>query len=835
IGLHLEIAANAMLNFSLGGRFAVVVGRDSADPNNKSVRLRVFKLSQRSWGFALNLQAGVQGSTGTFLPSDLNHLIAALFGTSSAQVLADLQTIEKWTDPNQPLPDLLAGAGVDYALVLIQNITGVDPKAEFEKARAIVLNFLNQWNALPNNVSSLVWKFVTDEVDLTPIINIAKAIVAGKQGLTPVLDGLLSRFDFFTTPEGKWFESIAVNGILTALTNDAAFADLQKLAAQTLNVLDGGLLQQVLTKLQQWVNSKLDIQQIEKVVNQTSFDSLDAYLKAKLSAFLGHEINFADIDTVRKTINLVLSRAQQFYQAAVKALNQKYTAALAYTYQSSSSSSALLDVTFDFSKPGVLPFYQAAVSGDFTQLLVQQLDGVKLNVAVLTHQLSRHSNLDLTLPFGSATADHLNTSLANINAIDEQDGRVFVYDMNATDTVTEQVIFRGKNLRSSSLTVGLNSKIGAGNNVRVHSTTAATYSYSFRQARTNFNLADAANQLRPYVQSYFASVLPVGAGDPPGSFGDWMKAFAQAATAGNALGNTLISLDLSLPSAVAAAWLNAPLGSKDPVYGQMSIRLQQKLKQLIPFYYLSDPNKYREFPSIVPLLVYAAIPPATDASLAGDQLTLNRGTDIYWNWPDVDLRRAMARSSLTEAGLRASLGAAQDILVAYGMNDVAGNYGSGQETYNNAIQAVTATDGDLKLQSLLFVEATVIREAQAAALALVKFRQTANSDPAKAVQALADFGSKVSDAFNSSITSIYGGGALRPLGTMAFAEAALAFDSTLQTSAAAILGVAVLKPGATFPPPGFPDLGSLKAADIVRQQQVVKTAPAGPLPALSAL
>jgi len=81
-------------------------------------------------------------------------------------------------------------------------------------------------------------------------------------------------------------------------------------------------------------------------------------------------------------------------------------------------------------------------------LLTTSAPGVTLNVAELTHQIKRQSHVEITLPYFNTAIDHINTALAQVKAVDEDEGRVLIYDLDANDLVTV------KNKRNSRLAIG---------------------------------------------------------------------------------------------------------------------------------------------------------------------------------------------------------------------------------------------------------------------------------------------------------------------------------------------------------------------------------------------
>ncbi len=106
------------------------------------------------------------------------------------------------------------------------------------------------------------------------------------------------------------------------------------------------------------------------------------------------------------------------------------------------------------------------------------------------------------------------------------------------------------------------------------------------------------------------------------------------------------------------------------------------------------------------------------------------------------------------------------------------------------------------LSNLLYVEAQVINAARDAGIAFAKF--FGEPKPDKALQLLWDFGSTLTDAFNSEISSVYQGNSVRALGTMIFIEAAGALNPNLETiESTAILDLIILSQQSQFVPEQF--------------------------------
>src|SRR5262245_30516307 len=479
IGLRIQLGVDATLGFFASGNYAVVVSREAAD---KVIRLRLFKMAKKGWNFAFNAGATAQADFTNFLPDSADDFVAAVFGVHGAQIVKDLQVIEKWTDPNQDLSEILAGMTSKYTQKLVKEVTGVDPKTEFEKARGAILGFLKKWNELDHRVATMLWKLVEEEVDLTEVRKAADLLANGAEDdYRNLLHEHLQTIDFFNAPLGRWLEAVAVNGLLRPLNSSADFGLLQTQARRTLGLLDGSTIENVLSKLQEYVNQQLHLDQVLKVVNETSFKKLDDLLKAKLEAFLGEQFDFSKLNKIKDTINLVLSKRAVFYEKALSALNHQYEFTFAATWQSATTKTALLDVSFDFAQE-VGDLLARAMDGDFDTLLVTPKKGVTLNAAALTHGVKRQSHVEVTIPYFKFTSDHFNESLARVSpdkGISAEQGRVLVYELEAHDEILDQV--RGKSIRDSTLTIGATLTEGVGA-LRVHSKTSFTYDYALRQA-----------------------------------------------------------------------------------------------------------------------------------------------------------------------------------------------------------------------------------------------------------------------------------------------------------------------------------------------------------------
>jgi hypothetical protein len=327
----------------------------------------------------------------------------------------------------------------------------------------------------------------------------------------------------------------------------------------------------------------------------------------------------------------------------------------------------------------------------------------------------------------------------------------------------------------------------AGGAVRRFSDGSFTYAYSLRQANRALRKSQARMQIGSYVQTYFPSAF---GGPGKETLETWLDDLDRTVdeveqNGTNQLGNTLLDLEVSLPGSAVAAWFNAPEDKKAAAYLEVSRRIQQKLKDLVSSYYLQDPAVYkRDLLAIRPLLVYASMPASTAIVMKSDGVTLesiNAANDIYWDVFDATKIRAMARSGRTrvnlESRMRQAAAALREIPELSGEADfyeaTNANVGS---VIESALKPGSPADvRPAQLGALLRFESLVVTGARKAGLEVAAFRKAAGKKQlTKAVEALEEFGAKLTATFHNDISPIYGGGAVRALGTMVFIEAALA-------------------------------------------------------------
>jgi hypothetical protein len=786
LGAKIDAGLKTTFGFDVSGRYLLALGRESEEDASSIVRLQLFKQSQKGLNFGLNLTVGITGQND--LPTDIDELVKAVFGVHGLQAVKDLHLIEQWTDPQSDLGQAAARLLNDTGLKLLTEATGIDAKKEFNKARQIVLDEFKKWDSLPEKVSAATWSilgklgggaeqfktFLTALADNDPQTR-AAAFASALQDAT-----------FGDTPAGQWLAALADQGLL-ALSRE--LDKVQPVAAQTLDILNGGIIK----RLQGFIDDKLNLAKIRDAVTQNDFDKVDGWLIKRLGDFFDKDLHFEDLKQVQAAIHLVLTKAQDIYSKAQKALNSRYNFDFAAAYMKNTTSTALLDVNFDLQQPSAADMFRKVVDdSDLDDLLVQQAQGVTLNLATLSHEIQRTTTVQLNMPYFSFDSAHVNDSLASITA-EEDGGRVLVYELNASDRVTVRNRYRSDLSVLASLQV---------RNGQLEMTPDSTRSiaYQSRQVKKGMSLADFEHRVTPFIHEYFPGLFSGNESSLQTFYIDLDRTVENVLHNGaNQFGDGALAMQVSVPSSVLGSWFIRR--SEDRLQRDsmtMSLALQANLRALLPFYYFQDVSRLRSNPTAAALLVWAAMPVSTSIDFQDGQIRrFNTNSGVFWDFPDIDLRRAVAFDPHTTASLVPSLLTAQTRLREAGDNDNARFFTAQQAT---AFQNMTQSGmGDTLLQSLLFTEAEIIRGATAALKDVNGMLDAMATAPTQAISRFADFGADLTDTFNHRLSSVYGDDALRTLSSMVLLEASRAIDPDLSTQPPqAMLNILTFQNGHAF-------------------------------------
>jgi hypothetical protein len=761
VGLKLETGLEVAISFSASGRYLLAMDRESLEPRDSDVRLRLFKLSNRGWDFGLNLCTEEQGVSEA-LPEGVDDLTRAVFGVHGLQVLKDLKLLEGWTDPKADLPNEVLGLTRATALDLLGKSTGIDPKVDFDKARGKLLSALKQWDELPATVSSVLWQ---------------------------AMEGAASRAE--ESLIGRPLGTVSAPGLDALLENSE---QLRPMAADVLPIVIGG----VIKDLHALIADRLDLEKIRKAVTKADFNAVDDWLKNRLSTFFDSNLGFERLDEIKSAINAVIAKRQEIYAKARQALTKQYDFSVSAKYQKTTEKTALVDATFDVSSPAARDLL-ALVLGNrgLDALMTTEVEGVTVHRGVLTHEVQQSARVQIHFPFYHFAEETLNRTLAKVRAA-EDGGRVLFYELDSKDLVAV------KNRSKSQLTLAATIPFQL-SGVRVHSLSLARWTYEYKTVKKDMRREELDYLLGPIVATY----LPKHFGGTQSPLSAWTtdlgdRVAEQARSGVSEFGDVLLSLELSQPAATIAAWF-AQRDATDlrRVRMVVSRQLQASLRRLLYFYYFQDLGHVRQNLPGSALLVYAALPASTNIRMKDGAVQLNQDltnskeTCVYWDWRDLAKRQAMVQHPATRRQLTKFLAEQKLRLEAAGRAQDASFFCP--DELNDFVSSAQINKLVGPFDGLLQLEATIVEGTSNALERIQEFHKSSSTAPVKAIEALADFGVEVTKTFNHRLASVYGDDVLRPLGSMVFLEAARALDPALATTRpSAMLSLTVLKEQRTF-------------------------------------
>lgn len=815
IGLKIDASIKATLGFDVSAKFLAVVGREGTD---EKVRLRLFKQKKNGMNFGLNLNVGVT-TEATFLPGTADEFVQAVFGVHGGQVVKALKELEKWTDKNKSVGDLVAGLTNEKALELIQSATGMLPAQLFDKGKQKLVGVIAKWDALPDTASATVWGLLGKlDRKTTTALTDALTILAGNDpdAQRAKIREILSGVDLLDKPEAQWLTSLAETGAIELLNR---LDHVRDVAQQTLDVLDGDMLRNLKASLEE----ALGLDKVIKAVKAADFNKLDSLLVGRLSMFLDKELKFENLNEIKDAINTVITKRQEIYAKVRKALNSRHSVDLAVAFQKATAKEALIDVEFDLADSAAAALFKSVIQdAAYDTLFVDKASGVKINSAVMSHGITRSSSVELNLPMFNFRSDHENNSLAKVRAsdltVEEEAGRLLVYDLSAKDEV------RVRRQYKSKLLLALTDEITRKSGVRVSSARRGTWSYQLLYAKANMKREELEGFTRPFIEEYMADQFTGGT-----DLSTFYRHFDTTVegivgNGANEFGDVLTSMEVAIPGSALEGWLK-PRKDDERKAAAMDVsrRIQAGVKRLLPHYFFQDVNRLRQNASAAALLVWAAVRPCTSVNFLNGSLTFNTDKDVYWNFPDDPLRRAMATNPDTAARLAPALASARLRLQEAGEHKEASFFVPSEAGDFLALAADGA--GSSLFRTLVQFEAELVRKAAEALNDLKGLTQAQDAKASDAIAKLAEFGADITTAFNEKLDSVYADkSALRALGQVVFLEASRALDRSLAaTKPIAMLTMIVLKETRTFQLDTFLTGAQPDQADVAVAQRLVTT------------
>src|SRR5262245_25756045 len=780
IGLKVDAAVSATFGLEVSGRYVVIVGRETAD---ERVRVQMFKLARKGISFGVNLRVGVIGVE-NIAPDRVDDFIAAVFGVHGAQIVSALKHLEDWTDPKKSLGEIVAGLANDKAQDLFKDLTGKDLRQEFDAVRGKILNAIQQWENLGPRVSAELWKLIGRRLSDQEIQVLKDSLTlltaTDDAALRTAYESLLRDAAFTTSPLALLLNAAADQGLLALINRPN---EVRSLAVNVKAVLDGG----VITRLQQYVDQQLRLDKVIAAVNKADFDTLDGWLVGRLGVFFDKTLHFEDLNDVKNAINLALTSRQKIYDKAKLALNSRYGFDLAATWERTTADTAVFDVEFDTTQQAGTELLAALLQqSDFGRIMGTRSTAARIRTGVLTHEVTRKTTVNISLPHVDLQKQTINQALSRVE-VDASGPGVLAYQATGKDVETSRNRFR------SSLSVGVAAAIAAtpdgADAVTIHSFDG-TWSYQLLQSNTAMRRADFEATTRPFIEKF---MLDQFAGAT--KLEDWYRLFDDSIegrlhNGPNLFGDVCLAYELTVPSAALAAWFHpVPAKSVHASSKALAIGIQRALKDVVPFYYLTDTKRLGTLGSSAALLTWASIPPAN--AVVGD--------DVIWD--NRDKRQITMMTNLAIAHLPARLPTLQQRLHDAGMDSTVQFYANDQAT---SIVTAALGVGRPLLDNLLSFERALVRKATDAYEDAQSFLRKDN--PADALDRIADFASDITRAFNTLAgQTVFVGPAFRPVAQSVFVEAARTLDPSVAAHPSAMLTVSVLNPARTFDIGTFPD------------------------------
>ena len=341
-----------------------------------------------------------------------------------------------------------------------------------------------------------------------------------------------------------------------------------------------------------------------------------------------------------------------------------------------------------------------------------------------------------------------------------------------------------------------------------------------RQVKADMRPIDLEARITAFIHQYLGGQFSGGDASIRSFYTDLDNALTAAThNQSNHLGDMAVSMQLSLQAAVLVGWFQPrSAGQLRADQMRLSRALQAVWKNLLPALYFRDLTQYQFNESVAALLVWSSLPVST--SIDFDNATINQfntDKDVFWDWPDVDLRRAVARDSHTIATLAGQLSGIQSQLLEAGSGD-AGFFAPSKAS--QFVELALNATGDVLLSSLLFTEAQLVRGATDALKQVSTALATVATAPSQSIKTLAGFAAAITDTFNQRVSSVYSGMSGRVVGPMLLVESSNALGS-IGAPPAAMLTLYALKPGHTFNLGAFIDGKEPPQAEVALAQTLV--------------
>lgn len=459
-----------------------------------------------------------------------------------------------------------------------------------------------------------------------------------------------------------------------------------------------------------------------------AFDSLDGWLKKRLSDFLGDIGSASDLASALRNLGAVVDLARSVRGRAPAALEKKYSAELSYHCQHAESGAALLDCSFDDTPEG-LGACRAALAGDFS---LRPARHVLVHRAALSHGLSPQVHLELHLPF--LDRKHWRRrweALARVEVETSEDGRLFA--------CLHEAAYRGEKESTYQSRLALAGNLLAGGQAR--------FTLSFTDRRS-LSAAQARATLPALLHGYGFERLGEAS---------WC-------------GSVQAALTLSLPGELMAAWLRAPrerAPSFFAVYSAVSIAVQNALRRWLPYVYFSDLDRYDNLGAALPLIVYQTMRPFPGRACS------------EFTYEVISPGHPLFEHPCAAHALGRELSRIRQLLIAEGRMSTARLY---QREQARSVLAGVQRHPRM-LNALLAADAFVVESLVGLGVRCHELGDALPHEPRESAAALAKFSARFITLFHRRLRRLYAGQSFVALGSLLLLEATGALAAALNHDA----------------------------------------------------
>ncbi|WP_282122155.1 hypothetical protein [Algibacter mikhailovii] len=790
LGLQTRLGGLMQVGLNIAGEFTLIVSRPH---KGQVIHLHLNKRRLNGWNFAAGLNASVQGDLNEFDDFSVNDIIKATIGIHHAQILED---IRQWVDPDVAEKKL-------HGLTnqLLKEITGT---TTFKKANQTLIALFDKWDAVGNEGGGAILKLIEDNasVDLSKVQEDFKKLSTAD--VADFLEEKLEKTGFQDTKFGQILGSIVpFDDLFEIVAEQELVNKLQDKSRKLSELLD---FQELIKNLHKKISEKLSLDRIRKAAKSGNLEELGDWLKGKLTSLTQNDLA-DELRLIDAYISNFENNAVQIFEKVKTALQREYGMSLAYTYQKQKEYSALIDAHFNFAQNAQIgDILEEALDGNYSQLMTNtEIKGIHLNNGILTHRIKKQKTLSLLIPGAKRNFSRINQSIAAGTFIDEQDGRLIMYELNASDTIR-----RNKRLIQLSLTGNyFGKKKGHSFGLEKES---LKVSFDFKVQDKKLRRRHLEQIVEPFIKvnlkHSFSETTNL-------TTDQWINQMDYDIENFNAngkkrFGKTLITMTHKIPPQIANAWMGAPSNKKDKKYKEVSSAIQKSMRGLVQtFAYENEEmftkNYNREKLQVI--LLYTSLPVVKD---------------IHYNYNDLIKRpgRVTANLGRNIMILADKLRLDPDPHVRRSADDFDNVQTSIREITN---MMVNDSDFIRKLENLVSKEHNIVSKVIKSATKISGLKKTAINHPEIAIKKLSEFGAELTDTINDvnvgfiAIRKDY----TRFMGPHLFIAASKALAPGLVDNTTGFLELIVLKESSNFEMESYLDGKKPEIKDIIISQLIV--------------